>query len=102
VGAPGATANAAAKIVREIGASHLVVVQQIYPTKGGLDEKLQIRHMDSQEFDSDDPLMRNLYDVDVWIPVHTLFDRVDHRISLLNDDSSRANVQNDLSNERQS
>jgi hypothetical protein len=78
---PNATANEAAKRLTESPVAMLVVVQQLYPDpEGYINKKLQVRLMD-EPFEPDDPINLNRYDIEIWIPVFCLFDRLDSIIA---------------------
>ena len=72
-----ATANDAAKHLTEPLTAVLVIIQQLYPdAKGKNRRKRYVRLMDEE-----DPYAANPYDVEIYIPIGNLFERLDQIIA---------------------
>lgn len=80
-----ASANEAAKRLTEPAwVPMLVILQQLYTVDDkSVNKKLQIRFLEQPDFDPDDALDLDPYDVELRIPVGHLFDRLESMISIL-------------------
>jgi hypothetical protein len=81
VGKGNASANEAAQRLTKLEVPVLAIIQQIYPYRERRKvRKLEVRFMETQELEADDPHLQNLYDVMIQIPVGNLFDRLENLV----------------------
>jgi hypothetical protein len=80
-GKPNASANDAASRLIECNVGVLAIIQQIYPYKDGARrEGTEVRFIETAEDLLSDS--GRLFDVEIHIPVHNLFDRLEELIAL--------------------